>query len=88
MQQTGGTDAEAVDSEFDSRMTPPLIADDIMQWDDPPELISIIEETDGMKVDKPISLSKPVKIPIFHKSPLKEPLPASTDPLQRVINYE
>jgi hypothetical protein len=77
-----------VDSEFDGGMTPPLIADDIMQWDDPPELISIVEETDGMKVDEPIPLSEPVEVPIPHKSPLKEPLPASTDPPQRVINHE
>jgi hypothetical protein len=41
-----------------------------------------------MKVDEPILLSKSVKIPIPYKSSLKEPLPASTDPLQRVINYE
>jgi hypothetical protein len=50
-----------------------------MQWDNPPELISIIKKTDDMKVNEPISLNKPVKIPIPHKSPLKESLFASTD---------
>jgi hypothetical protein len=34
-----------------------------------------------MKVDKSISLNKPVKISIFYKFPLKESLPASTNPL-------
>jgi len=81
VQQTGGTNAETVDSKFNSEIIPPLIADNIMQWDDPPELISIVKETDSMKVNESIPLNEPVKIPISHKSSLKESLPISTDPL-------
>jgi hypothetical protein len=81
IQQTDGTDAEAVDSEFNSKIILLLIADNIMQWDNPSELISIIKETDGMKVNKPILLNKPVKVPIPYKFSLKESLPISTDPL-------
>jgi hypothetical protein len=75
VQQIGDINAEAVDSEFNSGIIPLLIADNIMQWDDSSELISIIKKTDDMKVDESI------KIPILYKSPLKESLPASTDPL-------
>jgi hypothetical protein len=70
-----------MDSEFNSEITFLLIADNIMQWDDPLKPISIIEKTDSMKVDKFILLNKSIKVPIPYKSPLKKSLPALTDPL-------